>query len=74
MPQQPFTMNCSGHFVLCSINLASGRLRSMWRYRMSDAFHMSRIGHYLYYRVLESEGIIEVLSVWSDSRGEGPPI
>ena len=36
--------------------------------------HLSRIGHYLYYRVLESEGIIEVLAVWSDSRGEGPPI
>jgi plasmid stabilization system protein ParE len=36
--------------------------------------HLSRIGHYLYYRVLESDGIIEVLAVWSDSRGEGPPI
>ena len=36
--------------------------------------HLSRIGHYLYYRVLEAEGIIEVLSVWSDSRGAGPPI
>jgi plasmid stabilization system protein ParE len=36
--------------------------------------HMSRIAHYLYYRVLESDGIIEVLSVWSDRRGEAPPI
>lgn len=36
--------------------------------------HLSRIAHYLYYRVLESEGIIEVLAVWSDSRGAGPPI
>ena len=36
--------------------------------------HLSRIGHYLYYRVLENDGIIEVLAVWSDSRGEGPPI
>jgi len=36
--------------------------------------HLSRIRHYLYYRVLESEGIIEVLAVWSDSRGEGPPL
>jgi plasmid stabilization system protein ParE len=36
--------------------------------------HLSRISHYLYYRVLEPEGIIEVLAVWSDSRGGGPPI
>jgi plasmid stabilization system protein ParE len=36
--------------------------------------HLSRIGHYLYYRVLEAEAIVEVLAVWSDSRGEGPPI
>jgi plasmid stabilization system protein ParE len=36
--------------------------------------HLSRIRHYLYYRVLESECIIEVLAVWSDSRGEGPPL
>lgn len=36
--------------------------------------HLSRIGHYLYYRLLEAEGIIEVLAVWSDSRGEAPPI
>ena len=36
--------------------------------------HLSRIAHYLYYRVLESDGIIEVLVVWSDSRGEAPPI
>lgn len=36
--------------------------------------HLSRISHYLYYRVLESEGIIEVLAVWSDSRGGSPPI
>jgi plasmid stabilization system protein ParE len=36
--------------------------------------HLSRIKHYLYYRVLEVEGVIEVLAVWSDSRGESPPI
>ncbi len=34
--------------------------------------HLSRIAHSLYYRVLESDGIIEVLAVWSDSR-EGAP-
>lgn len=36
--------------------------------------HLSRISHYLYYRVLESEGIVEVLAVWSDERGGPPPI
>jgi plasmid stabilization system protein ParE len=36
--------------------------------------HLSRIGHYVYYRVLDAEAIIEVLAVWSDSRGEGPRI
>ena len=36
--------------------------------------HLSRIAHYLYYRVVESEGVVEVLAVWSDSRDEGPPI
>ena len=36
--------------------------------------HLSRIRHYLYYRVVEDDGIIEVLAIWSDSRGAGPPI
>ncbi|HET7435412.1 MAG TPA: type II toxin-antitoxin system RelE/ParE family toxin [Thermoanaerobaculia bacterium] len=36
--------------------------------------HLSRIGHYLYYRVLEAEGVVEVLAIWSDSRGETPQI
>ena len=36
--------------------------------------HMSKLRHYLYYRILDSDGAIEVLAVWSDSRGEGPPI
>jgi plasmid stabilization system protein ParE len=36
--------------------------------------HLSRIGHYLYYRVLEADGVIEILAVWSDSRGKGPPV
>jgi plasmid stabilization system protein ParE len=36
--------------------------------------HLSRISHSLYYRIIESRGMIEVLAVWSDSRGEGPPI
>jgi plasmid stabilization system protein ParE len=36
--------------------------------------HLSRVAHYLYYRVLESDRVIEVLAVWADSRGEGPPI
>jgi plasmid stabilization system protein ParE len=36
--------------------------------------HLSRVKHYLYYRVLESEDIIEVLAVWSDSRGDAPSI
>ena len=36
--------------------------------------HLSRIGHYLYYRVLEADGVIEILALWSDSRGNGPPV
>lgn len=36
--------------------------------------HLSRIDHYLYYRVLEADAVIEVVAVWSDRRGEGPPI
>jgi plasmid stabilization system protein ParE len=36
--------------------------------------HLSRISHHLYYRVLESEGIIEVLAIGSDSRDGSPPI
>lgn len=36
--------------------------------------HLSRIGHYLYYRILEADAVIEVLSIWSDSRGGAPPI
>jgi len=36
--------------------------------------HLSRIKHYLYYRVLEADEMIEVLAVWSDSRGEPPPL
>jgi plasmid stabilization system protein ParE len=35
---------------------------------------LSRIGHYLYYRVLESEGVVQVLAIWSASRGEPPSI
>src|SRR5437762_14310863 len=36
--------------------------------------HLSRIRHYLYYRVFETSSIVEVLAVWSDSRGEPPPL
>ena len=36
--------------------------------------HLSRIWHYLYYRVLEAPVRIELLALWSDSRQEGPPI
>jgi plasmid stabilization system protein ParE len=36
--------------------------------------HLSRIRHSLYYRVLESDGIIEVLAVWGDERGAPPSI
>jgi len=28
--------------------------------------------HYLYYFVNETEGTIDVLAIWSTSRGEGP--
>lgn len=36
--------------------------------------HMSRVWHYLYYRVLTAPERIEVLAVWSENREEGPPI
>jgi len=36
--------------------------------------HLSRIGYYLYYRVLEDLDVIEVLGLWSDRRDEGPPV
>jgi len=36
--------------------------------------HLSRIGHCLYYRVQDAEAIVEVLAVWSDRRGQPPPI
>jgi len=36
--------------------------------------HLSRIGYYLYYRVLEHIDAIEVLALWSDRREEGPPV
>jgi plasmid stabilization system protein ParE len=36
--------------------------------------HLSRVRHYLYYRTHEVPQRIEVLAVWSDSRGDGPPI
>jgi len=36
--------------------------------------HISRIWHFLYYRVDENPERIELLALWSDSRGEGPPI
>jgi hypothetical protein len=36
--------------------------------------HIPRIWHFLYYRVRANPERIELLSLWSDSRGEGPPI
>src|SRR6266702_1724059 len=35
--------------------------------------HLSRISHYLYYRVAPPDRI-ELLALWSDRREEGPPI
>jgi plasmid stabilization system protein ParE len=34
--------------------------------------HLSRIAYSLYYRILDADNVIEVLAVWSDSRGTGP--
>lgn len=34
--------------------------------------HLYRIGYYLYYQVRDDT--IEVLALWHDSRGEGPPL
>jgi hypothetical protein len=36
--------------------------------------HITRIWHFLYYRVHNDPERIELLAMWSDSRGEGPPI
>lgn len=36
--------------------------------------HIARIWHVLYYRVLENPERIELLALWSESRGDGPPI
>ena len=36
--------------------------------------HITRIWHFLYYRVLDEPERIELVALWSDSRGEGPPI
>ncbi|HEX9985590.1 MAG TPA: hypothetical protein VGF69_20195 [Thermoanaerobaculia bacterium] len=36
--------------------------------------HITRIWHFLYYRVHHDPERIELLALWSDSRGAGPPI
>jgi plasmid stabilization system protein ParE len=36
--------------------------------------HITRIWHFLYYRVLNDPERIELLALWSDRRGEAPPI
>jgi hypothetical protein len=36
--------------------------------------HISRIGHFLYYRVQRRPPRIEIVSLWSESRGEGPAL
>ena len=36
--------------------------------------HITRIWHFLYYRIHGNPERIELLALWSDSRGEGPPI
>jgi hypothetical protein len=36
--------------------------------------HLARIWHYLYYRINDSPEQIELLALWSESRGKGPPI
>jgi hypothetical protein len=46
-------------------------LESWWR---RNRIHITRIWHFLYYRVLNDPERIELLALWPDSRGEGPPI
>src|SRR5437016_5640804 len=36
--------------------------------------HVNRIWHFLYYRLLENPRRLELLALWSSSRGEPPPI
>jgi plasmid stabilization system protein ParE len=36
--------------------------------------HISRIWQFLDYRVADNPDRIELLTLWSDSRGEGPPV
>jgi len=36
--------------------------------------HVTRIWHYLYYRVLPDPERLELVALWSDSREKGPPI
>jgi len=36
--------------------------------------HLARLWHFLYYRIHEAPDRVELLALWSDSRGEGPPI
>jgi plasmid stabilization system protein ParE len=36
--------------------------------------HITRIWYFLYYDVKDDPERIELLALWSDSRGEGPPI
>jgi hypothetical protein len=36
--------------------------------------HITRIWHFLYFRMLDDPERIELLALWSDSREQGPPI
>jgi hypothetical protein len=36
--------------------------------------HLTRIWHYLYYRIHDNPERLEIIDIWSDSRGEGPPL
>jgi plasmid stabilization system protein ParE len=36
--------------------------------------HMAATHHYFYYRVIHAERRIEVLAVWSTSRGDAPAL
>jgi len=36
--------------------------------------HLSRIWHFLYYRIIIEPDRIELLALWGDSREDGPPI
>jgi plasmid stabilization system protein ParE len=36
--------------------------------------HLTRVRYYLYYRIVESPPVVEVLALWHTSRGSAPPM